>query len=103
MFSLRDDSSIVKLKYVKNKEVDWDKKYMGIFGYGHDIVIKDNCNVSDNSSDLGNSRSSFETPNVQQPDAYLAGSFDFKVCEYEVFRLIWEIWFDKVIKNKLTI
>ena len=77
---------------------------MGVFGYGGDIAIQDNCNSrSDNLSNLGNSSSSFEKPNVDEPDEYLAGSRKFKVCEYEVFRLIWEIWFDVIIKNKLTI
>jgi len=53
LFSLRDDSSIVKLKYVKNSEVDWRKSNMGIFGYGCDIAIKDNCNkVSDSYTSL---------------------------------------------------
>ena len=71
LFSLRDDSSIVKLKYVKYYEVNWRKDYMGIFGSGNgfygsgDIVIQDNCNSrSDNGSYLGSSLSSFEIPNV---------------------------------------
>ena len=77
---------------------------MGVFGNGNDILIYDNCNSrSNNYSNLGNLISSFEIPNVQAPSAYLAGSNTFKVCEYEVFRLIWEIWFDVIIKNKLTI
>ena len=79
---------------------------MGLFGNGYygnvDIAIQHNCNKhSNNFSDLGNQYSSFEIPNVQQPNAYLAGSRYFKVCEYEVFRLIWEMWFDVIIKNKL--
>ena len=75
---------------------------MGVFGNGTDIAILENCNSrSDNYSYLGLSSSSFEIPKVQDTYAYLAGSRDFKVLEYEVFKLIWEIWFDKIFKMNL--
>ncbi len=65
-----------------------NNSFMGIFGYD-ELVICDNCNLNKNSwSTYGNDTSLFEKLNISEPNKYLAGDKNFKVKEYEVFKLI---------------
>ena len=62
--------------------------YGPTFGYGTDLFIYDNCHVNTNSySNLGNT---YKLPTdyvhgTDQAKRLLAGTYTFKVDEYEVF------------------
>ena len=64
---------------------------MGEFG-GCDLVINDNCNINHNNhSFLGCKESSFDFESeIKYPFSqdYLAGSKNFRVIEYEVFKVV---------------
>jgi hypothetical protein len=54
-----------------------------VFGWGHDLCIRDNCNtVKDSSSRLG---CSYTLPSGQDRNTFLAGSQYFLVAKIEVF------------------
>ncbi len=61
---------------------------MGLFGSASDLAIYDNCNQNTNNfSSYGDNNCSFEVLDVSEPNKYLAGVKNFKVKEYEVFKL----------------
>ena len=64
--------------------------YLVVYGSGHDICIHDNCNTNNsNYSNFPTSYSSSKYTSItQESKAYLAGAYNFKVIEIEVFTII---------------
>ena len=90
IYSFRDDQNIVKLYCTDTeKEVYHSDDLLCCFGI-NDLIIKSNCNVAAGSySNLG---MSYELPDdiqmfTNESKTYLAGSYEFKVLEMEVFQL----------------
>lgn len=79
-FSLRDP----------NKAVYHSKDYGPTFGGGHDLALSDNC--GQNLSSWSSLNFSYVVPEELQGEApkLLAGSPDFYVNDYEVYRVIYE-------------
>ena len=81
-----------------------DNDCFGIGG-GNDLWIENDCNINQKSgSNLGHS---FELPNglyyeSNEATSYLAGSTYFKVLEFEVYLIIWQI-FNIIIRIYLLI
>ena len=68
------------------------------FGWPCDLAIYENCDQNLSSySGYGASSSSFEIINVSNPNNYLAGAKNFKVKEFEVFKLTWEENMNKIL------
>ena len=81
---LKDEKDLIKLRCInKQKEVYHFEDYLCSFGI--DLLIHNDCNINYNSySELGDR---YECP--ANKDKYaLAGSFNFKVIEIEVYKLI---------------
>jgi hypothetical protein len=82
---LNDEKDFIKLRCTnKENEVYHIKDWLCCFG-SFDLEIEDDCNINyDSWSELG---STYEKP--PDNDKYaLAGSFEFKVIEIEVFKII---------------
>ena len=66
-----------------------DKKY--IFGFGKDLVIADDCNLNSKSfCDLGDTYEELEGMlyGFDKARSHLAGSYNFKVQEIEIYQII---------------
>ena len=83
----------------KPYEVYHQTSYMSSFGGNHALYIYDDCNINTNSySNLGY-QYGYEAPNgyaygSTEAKNYLAGCYNFTVCEIEVFKLIWKMIFN---------
>eukprot|EP01080_Neovahlkampfia_damariscottae_P005802 gene5802-9625_t len=90
IFSLKNkDQKVIKMDKISGKESIYCDYYYGpTFGGGHDFYIYDRSNSStSNYSNLGHS---YKPPNnysygSTQANSFLAGSYNFKVSEIEVF------------------
>ncbi|EFC46993.1 TLDc domain-containing protein [Naegleria gruberi] len=83
-----------KFDILKNKQkhaIYLDNNYLSSFGaYGCDICIKDDCNL--NSHSFSKFGCNYELPDGFKTDSfeahsYLAGSYEFRVVEIEVFKI----------------
>ena len=64
--------------------------YGPTFGGGHDIYISTDCNMNSNSySNFGYCYKAIDTTQygTQSAQSYLAGAYNFKVVEYEVYEI----------------
>ena len=91
LFKYTQSNQFHKLKCIrKDKEVYHHSSYLSTFGGGHDLNIRDDCNVNTNSySDLGSTyESNGYAYKSTEAKSYLAGSYNFTVLEMEVFKII---------------
>jgi hypothetical protein len=76
---------------VSGEKVIWSTPaYLFIFGAGHDILLFPDCNM--NSFSYSNFGSTYSLPEgmeekSEEAKSYLAGSYNFKVTEMEVYSL----------------
>lgn len=90
IFSLSNRS---KHHQVQNKSqaVDHSKDYLVAFGRGHDFRIASNCN--NNTESYSNFGYTYQLPegmgmNSDEAKSYLSGSYQFKVVEIEVYKVV---------------
>jgi hypothetical protein len=86
LFSLTNrDNQPCKMKQINTTySINCHSGYGSTFGGGHDICICNNANITTGSwSNLGNS---YEHPQPNQGQSYLAGSHQFQLSEIEVYK-----------------
>lgn len=75
----------------KLQAVDHSKDYLVAFGRGHDFRISSNCHL--NNESYSNFGYTYQLPdnvamNTEEAKSYLAGSYQFKVVEIEVYKVV---------------
>ncbi len=71
--------------------MEHSKDYLVSFGRGHDFRISSNANI--NNESYSNFGYTYQLPegislNSEQAKSYLAGSYQFKIIEIEVYKVV---------------
>lgn len=90
IFSLTNRTKHVQVQN-KQQALDHSKDYSVAFGRGHDFRISDNCNI--NNESYSNFGYTFSLPegmvlNSDEAKSYLAGTYQYKVIEVEVYKVV---------------
>jgi len=81
IFSLTHKTKLSRQKHTSNS-IHCSSNHGPIFGGGNDICIYDNCNINNNYSS-GNC--TYDLPQGVDNNTYLAGAYNFKVKDIEVY------------------